>query len=303
VAKTGATSTAAGGAGGGVTSQTAGDVPRQAALKPAPAAAFQIRQAKGGKKWIKATIYGGYGVGKTTLAASAADVEEMGDVIVADAESGEMSIEDDRIDVIPTTSFSQFARIFEFLRLHCQLREKGDLEKMAALESKFKGGVKITTPKHYNTVIIDSLTEVQKYCMYQLLGINIGSQALDLEPESPEFKEWGRSREMIGLLVRSFRDLPMHVIIVCSEDRVQNEKKQFVSEPNLPGKLSLDIQGFMDIVGYMQASPASEGGEQLRRLYLTPGKTYAAKNRFKGWTGNYIDAPSMAKLFALAARK
>lgn len=304
MAKTGTTTTGAGGngTGSGVAPKTAGEVPRQGALKPTVTTPFQIRPAKGGKKWIKAAIYGPYGVGKTTFAASAADVEDMGDVIVADAESGEMSIEDERIDVIPTSNFGQFARIFEFLRLHCQLRDKGDLEKMAALESKFKGYA-VTTPKHYNTVIIDSLTEVQKYCMYQLLGINIGTQALDLEPESPEFKEWGRSREMIGLLIRSFRDLPMHVIIVCSEDRVQNEKKQFVSEPNLPGKLSLDIQGFVDIVGYLVASPASEGGEQQRRLYLAPGKTYAAKNRIKGWNGTYLDNPTMSKLFELAMRK
>lgn len=300
MAGTAAKPTGAGGnaAGAGVKPATAADVPRVEPLKPTTP--FVIRSAKGGKKYLKLGVYGPYGSGKTTLAASAADVEPMGDVLVIDAESGEMSIEDERVDVIPTTNFPQFARIYEFLKLHVAIRDTGDLEKLARLESKFKGGIKIDTPKHYNTVIIDSLTEVQKYCMYQLLGINIGSQALDLEPESPEFKEWGRSREMIGLLVRSFRDLPMHVIIVCSEDRVQNEKKQFVAEPNLPGKLSLDIQGFMDVIGYLVSSPASEGGEQQRRLYLAPGKTYAAKNRFKGWTGSYIDNATMAKLYELA---
>lgn len=243
-------------------------------------------------------IYGDFGVGKTTVAASAVYVPSMSDVLLGNVESGEMSVEHfDGLDDVPIHSYAQFARLYEFLRLHCRARDADDVATMKRLEEQFRG-CEVDEPKRYRTIIIDSLTEVQKLAMYQLLGIVVGEHALDLEPANAQFKEWGSAAEMIRLLVRSFRDLPMHAIFVCSRTIDKDDKQKRYTTPALPGKLANEVQGFLDVVGYMIAAP-DEKGEMKRRLFLTPGKTYQAKNRFAHFDGNHLDEPTMEKLYNL----
>jgi hypothetical protein len=135
--------------------------------------------------------------------------------------------------------------------------------------------------------------------MYQLLGIKIGEFELDIPPDQPEWSEWGKSAEMIRLLVRSFRDLPIHTIFVCARGEEQDQTKRYHYAPLLPGKLANEIQGFFDTVGFMVAGPM-EGGGMLRRLWLEPGQTFKAKNRFTNFKGSYLDNPTMADLMKLS---
>ena len=279
-----------------------------ATTKKAPPAqlAFMIEPVKKRKRYSNAIFYGDYGVGKTTLAASASEVPEMKDVIFINAEGGDESIKYYDLDLITISNFGQFARVQEYLRRHCILRdraEKGDkaaIQGLIKYESTLKGvpEEEITEPKLYRTVVVDSLTEVQKYCMYQLLGIKIGEFALDLPPDQPEWSEWGKSAEMIRLLVRTFRDLSMNTIFVCGMGSEQDHQKRYHYQPLLPGKLANEILGFFDTVGFM-TSGRTEGGDLIRRLYLEPGATFKAKNRFVNFSGNYIDQPTMADLFRL----
>lgn len=301
----------------GVKPPTPNAVPKPAAAGPntggaavppvqAPPAPFQIRTQRKRTPWLKGLIYADYGTGKTFLCATSSEVPEMNDVIMMNAESGDMSMQGFDVDDIPLNTYRQVNQIYNFLKLHCELRDSKapDAEqKLIALQARFMGitedEVKEMGVRRYKTVIIDSLTEVQKYCMYQLLGIQIGKQALDIEPDNPQFAEWGKSLEMISLLVRSFRDLPMHVLFVCSEQTEQDDRKRHFKSPNLPGKLAGAVQGFVDFVGYYLAAPAAEGGAVQRRLYLVKQQTVQAKNRFRGWDGQWIDNPHMRDIFAL----
>lgn len=277
--------------------------------KPAPARpAFSIQPAKARKRYGNYLFYGDYGVGKSTLAATAAEVPEMRYVLYVNAEAGDESIKDFDIDLVDVQNFSQFARVHEYLRLHCRRRdeyvEKDSEEAKKELihyESILKGldPSDIDEPTLYYTAVIDTLTEVQKYCMYQLLGIEVGKYALDLAPENPQWDEWGKSAEMIRLLIRSFRDLPIHTIFVCGRSQEQDHQKRFHYNILLPGKLANEVQGFFDVVGYMVSAP-TEGGDTHRRLWLEPGQTFKAKNRFREFEGRYLDNPAMADLVKLA---
>ena len=244
-------------------------------------------------------IYGDYGVGKTTLAASSVNVPDMCDVLFISAEAGDLSISHLDIDMITVRNYAQLARVHEFLRLHCKARDNNDVEALRKLEAKYKEySVSTSEPRKYRTVVMDTLNEVQKYAMYQLLGITVGEQPLDAVLESPQFKEWNLAAEMIRLLVRSFRDLPMHVVFVCSEHVTEDERKRRIRTPGLPGKLANEVQGFLDFVGYLVAAQV-EGGDVKRRLFLVPGQTYQAKNRFVGWAGKYVDEPTMSDIYSL----
>jgi len=266
--------------------------------KPAPPA-FKIG-APTRDRWLKMMVYGPYGAGKTWLSATAREVEAMKDILLIDAEAGTLTIAGWPIDVISINSFDQFARVHEYLRLHCRFRDGKNVEKQKELEAKYRGVAldKIKTPRQYRTVIVDSLTEVQKYCMYQLLGIKVGEVALDVESPRPEWAEWGKSSEMMRLLVRSFRDLPMHVIFVCAEQRQQDETGRYHYLPALPGKLAGEVQGFLDVVAYLRSSLPTEKSDQVRRrLFIQPGATYDAKDRYHAGAMAlpYIDEPTIAK--------
>jgi hypothetical protein len=244
-------------------------------------------------------VYGVPGSGKTTLAATTADVPHMRDVLMIDAESGSLSISDrNDLDIIRIANYTQMSKVHEYLRLHCRHRDENNLDGLRQLESRVRG-VDVQNPRKYRTVIIDSLTEVQKYCMYHIMGVRIGDRQLDVEPDTPEFKQWGQSSEMIRLLVRSFRDLPMNVIFVASEMTTEDEAKRQLRSPNLPGKLSSEVQGFLDVVGHLQVAPGEEGKVQ-RRLYLQPGRTFQAKNRFASLKVAYIDSPNIGELINAA---
>lgn len=281
--------------------------------KPA-APAFKIESAKQRERYLNGLFYGEYGVGKSTLVATACEVEKMQDVIFINAEAGDASIEGYDLDLITISNYNQFARVHEFLRLHCKFRDaymesKQDknseaYQKLTKLEAMFRGiePEDIEEPKLYRTVCVDTLTEVQKYCMYQLLGITVGTFALDMEPEIPQFAEWNRSAEMIRLLVRSFRDLPMNALFVCARAEEQDQLKRYHYNPLLPGKLANEVQGFFDVVGYLVSAP-TEGGETHRRLWITPGQTFKAKHRFRDFEGRYIDNPTMADLVKYSLRR
>lgn len=278
-------------------------------------------------RWFKGLYYGPYGAGKTTLAATSDDVPQMQDVIMADVEAGDLSVINRDFDVVPITEYRQIARLYEYLRAHVKARDEDNLLQLRKWEAFFKGyavpvvgqpltagaGVvtdpyliewyeaEIPIPKKYRTLIVDSLSELDRFLMYQLLGIKVGAQRLDVETQQPEWAEWGRNAEMIRLLIRSMRDLPMNVIFVASANVQEDDRKRQIYRPNLPGKLGGESQGFMDCVGYLVAYPG-ENGALARRLYITPGQTYDAKNRFVGFNETYIQDPTMAKMWDLVMR-
>lgn len=250
---------------------------------------------------LKTLFYGPAGVGKTTLYGSAQKVKSMKDLLVLDIEGGTMSLaHDPTIDVVQMDTYAKFARMAEWARLYCKARDAKDRRRMVLLEQAIKPQVDPKeieeSPKVYRSIAIDSLTEAHKLCMYQLLGIEIGDRALDEEPDNAEFKQWGQAAEMLRLLVRTYRSLPMNVFFVCGLSEEQDELKRYHQQPALSGKLAKEIHGFVDVVGYMAARErvmdieTPEGVKKARsierRLYLQPGETFQAKDRYH--TGNSV---------------
>ncbi|MNH35430.1 hypothetical protein D3C79_961110 [compost metagenome] len=85
------------------------------------------------------------------------------------------------------------------------------------------------------------------------------------------------------MLVRRFRDLEINALFVAGVDETEDAKKRKYFAPMLPGKLTKDVQGLVDVVGYIQKVPL-EGGKVVRRLFLEGGNyggsNIAAKHRF-----------------------
>lgn len=298
-------------------------VPQPSALNP-----FIARDLDYSSDWISMLIYGDYGVGKTFLSGTSALVDEYSDVLYLALEGGERGLKQlvkegrkqgvdvsKRIMIIPISTYRQYANIYEFLKLHVKFRDADDTKNLRRLEAQIRGftpaqckdddylAKTLPNPKKFKTVITDSLTEAQKYCMYQILGIDPLTQRLDAEPDSAEWKDWGRSRDMIQFLVRRLRDLPFNSIFICGQDIEQDSAKKFHYKPMLPGKLADDVRGLVGCVGYYMTVPL-EGGAVTRRLYFVGGNYgnahIAAKHRFgDSLKSAYVENPTMKTIWEL----
>lgn len=187
---------------------------------------FYARELEEAFEWMNGILYGDFGDGKTWLAGSTIFVPEMRDILVLSLEGGEKGLREiakmcrkQGIDpnkhmlIVPIQSFKQYSNIYEFIKLHIRFRDSGDIANLRKLEAQIRGKIKdaegniviITTeimndpvaleklipePKQFRTVITDSLTEAQKYCMYQILGIDPMTQKIDAEPDAAQWGEF-----------------------------------------------------------------------------------------------------------------
>lgn len=294
-------------------------------LTPAP---FKITPLKTDTRYIKVLVYGIPGSGKTTLAGSCVDVKGMKDVLMVNAESGTLSVEDaehirDRayIDQVRAKDFKTVALVQEFLKNHCIARDANNIQLLKALQARTFGyspdiidenleqdeytqdedgewiPAKVRLRK-YRSVIIDSLTEIDTFSLYQLLGIKTDMK-LDDEAalEVARFEEFRKNNQMMQLLVRAYRDLPMNVIMACATQYNQDEMKVMHWAPALTGKLAAQVQGFVDVVGYLMVGKPKEDTKEIpRRLWIQPVGRFDAKNRIASFKDPFIDQPTFQKL-------
>lgn len=269
--------------------------------------------------YINAMFFGPFGSGKTVLAATAQTHPLTGNALYISAEGGHSSIRDFgiNVDIVRINTFKQFNKVYEFCRNHAACRDKyieakTPEEKKLAEENLIKCHdwlVASVDPdllmltdandktKMYQSVIIDSLTEVHKYAMYYILGVDLNRTSLDIEPAIPQLQHWGKATEMIRMLVRAFRDLRMHSFFTALDNLEKDERDgSIMILPSLPGKLSKEVCGFLDIVGYLHVgADPNDKTKLMRSLQVQPSGKYNAKSRYMA-LGTFINDPSVGKM-------
>lgn len=204
-------------------------------------------------------IYGDPGVGKTRLSGTCGDSGLTGPAILADIEGGVITLRKQKgVDVV-------------------QIRTMKQLEKMVNDVANDKSG-------YYKSFILDGVTELQKLDMRTVMA---EAKLKAKNPDNvdilvPSPREWGISGERIRMIMRTMRDLEMHVIMTALEaqetDDTTDTTRYF---PSIPGKLKNELSGFFDIVGRLEAKTVPGKPKQLVRVLQT-AKTnkVAAKDRF-----------------------
>ena len=267
-------------------------------------APFQIQSLVHADRWIKMLVYGGYGAGKTRLCGTAAAVPHMRDILLLNCEAGDLTItteiealsEADKkfIDTVRISNYRTLARVHEFLKVHCMYRDMPKEEgepKLKELELRLFPNADPAAPaRRYQTVILDSMTEAETFSMYSLLSISENTR-LDDETQAPEWAEYKKNNSSLLRLARALRDLPMNLLITAAASYVQNEQKQFIYQPALTGKLAKQVQGFMDVVGFLHVT--SEDGQRVHRMLAHPTPRVDAKCRFSNFRKPHWDNPTM----------
>lgn len=274
------------------------------AATAAAANPFVVERAVNAEPFIKLFMYGATGVGKTYLAATAHDCISMRDVLFLNAEGGTTTLVNmgkTDVDVITIKNWPMFVRVYDFLAAYCRLKSKPGVteDELRAFLAVVGLGDRDPLP-NYQTVIIDTIDEIQEYCMKHILGVDPQSTKLGLPYNKPGWPEYGELLDRMKTVARNFRNLPMHVIMTCHQEIKQDDNQRIYIEPSLVGKFAVAAQAYFDFVGYYVARHAitKSGPSVERRMYITPGPNFSAKNRCNV-TGGWLSEPSMGQIYKL----
>jgi len=219
------------------------------------------------KETLNILLYSDAGIGKTTAAALSPKP------LIINCEGGTMSLnkfksfhKDLDIKVVKPESIKDLQDIFWYLKSGKHDRE---------------------------TVILDSLTEIQTMSMDEVLVDPKRDAKFD--KDTPMLQDYGKNTNRMKKLVRTFRDLPMNVVFTClaGEDKDENDGSVKIL-PELMPKLCNSVMGYVDVVGYMFTAGGKDD-KTLRKILTQPKGKYKAKDR-SGKLGMGMENPTLFEM-------
>jgi hypothetical protein len=241
-------------------------------------AGLPIQPVQSRSPFLNIMVYGDSGTGKTVLAGSADGVPDMRSVLIIDVEGGTESLRAHfpEVDTVRVITWKDMQNVYN--ELH-----RGKHE--------------------YRTVVLDSLTEIQKFNMYSIMEelVQKKGDASNVDPDVPSMREWGKNLEQIRRMVRGFRDLQMHTIFtaLAKEDKDARTGLRSI-KPSLSGKMADEVAAFLDIVAYYYVKEIQDGDETVSKRLLLTRKTSSivAKDR-SSRLPIVVEDPTMTALYKL----
>jgi hypothetical protein len=141
----------------------------------------------------------------------------------------------------------------------------------------------------FASVVIDSITELQKRVVDQISGVSQPTQA-----------EWGAILRLMEDQVRKLRDLLFHttkplkcVVLIALSHLRDNRFRPFVK-----GALELTLPGFVDVIGCLTVETGADG-QLARKMLIAPLGDVEAKDRTHSLTQHYgpvIENPDIVEM-------
>jgi hypothetical protein len=142
----------------------------------------------------------------------------------------------------------------------------------------------IQWPLSFVSVVVDSITEIQRRCKANLKGT-----------EQMKIQDWGVLLSVMDATIRGFRDLclipqlAVRCVVFISETR-ETQTGRLV--PHMQGQIATSLPYWVDICSYMfQDYDIDSNGqptEEVRRLWITPHAQYESGERVQGKLGAYL---------------
>ena len=176
------------------------------------------------KQFLKILVHGDSGAGKTTLGGSA---HRRFKPLFLSAESGLLSLRKFKDENGKPIKFD-FVRIDSF----------------EDIKEAYRGIKNNPALAKYDTIVIDSLTELQKICMDHILA--------EEKKDTPTIKDWGSLLARMTGIIRAFRDLDRNLIVTCLSERYEDpENGTNRISPMLQGKIKDGLPQYFDEVFYL----------------------------------------------------
>lgn len=231
------------------------------------------------------------------------DVEGVDRVADVDIEGGGLTLQSakrNRTDIYPVNSWEDIQNSYEEFFYMCHSPDKWK----ESVEKRLAAGHNVPFEYIVQAALFDNVTELHKYAMGKVM-----EEVKQKHPDRdsvPSKREWGIAAEMVRNFVREVRNLPMHTVLVfhqqLSEDSVTGEQ---LVRPSLPGKLSGEIPGYLDILGHLKVerTPVKEGGntvyQRYRRFLVQPDGRHVVKDRTDA-LGDLLINPTMVSILGAA---
>ena len=182
---------------------------------------------------VKTLVYGAAGTGKTTLIAG------MPTPLILSAESGLLSLQGSDLAYVEVNSVSDLREAYKWL-------------------------VGSQEAKHFESVALDSISEIAEVCL--------GEEQLKTKDGRAAYGQLGT---VMGDVIRAFRDLPLHILLIAKLDKGADELGRITYSPGMPGqKLSQSLPYFVDEVLALRVTTTGE-----RELLCQPDSLWLAKDR------------------------
>lgn len=201
-------------------------------------------------RYCKSLTFAPSGAGKTVFLGTAQQDPRTFPMLLLDFEGGSESLDGLDIDVAPIRTWDDFSQAYELL----------------AEQDNGHG---------YRSVGIDSVSEVHKWALLEILRKEGGSRE---NADLIQMGDYGTATTQMRKLLRSFRDLPMHVFYVSHAKDADIPKEGRVRVPDLSGQMAEEIVGLMSVCGYL-ALTNDEEGEDLRLMLLHGYPKFRVKAR------------------------
>ena len=233
-------------------------------------AGLPIEKVSSKTPYVNMLIYGESGSGKTRLSGSADDVPEMRRVLFIDVEGGTLTLRDTYPDIetVRVRNWQQMQAVYDAL---------------------FSG------QHDFTTVVVDSLTEVQKMSMDTVM-LKLIEQNEERDADVPGIREWNINIEQTRKFVRAFRDLPMHTIFTSLVQTDKNARTGALKrKPSLSGKVKDEVAGFLDVVVYLYLKEINQ--ENRRVLLCGQTEDTVAKDR-SNTLPQIVENPTMSSIWS-----
>jgi hypothetical protein len=134
------------------------------------------------------------------------------------------------------------------------------------------------------SVVIDSITEIQRRCKANLKGT-----------DAMKIQDWGVLLSVMDSTIRGFRDLCLMqqlsvrcVVFVCET----RETGMGRLVPYMQGQIATSLPYWVDICGYMfvdyEMDANNQATQEVRRMWIGPHTQYEAGERVQGRLGNVL---------------
>jgi len=137
----------------------------------------------------------------------------------------------------------------------------------------------------FDWVVLDSISEIGEVCLSAEKRVNKDARAA-----------YGNTIEIMTVMLKKFRDLPMNVMMTCKQSRTEDQDTGRTHYgPSLPGsRLANEIPYLFDIVGALRVEQDNEGN-LYRVLQTGTDLKYVAKDR--SGTLDLFEEPNLETIF------
>jgi phage nucleotide-binding protein len=143
-----------------------------------------------------------------------------------------------------------------------------EVTSMDALREAYSWLLDSDEAKQFDTIALDSISEIAEVCLSK-------EKSIAKDPR----QAYGEMQTTMAELIRSFRDLPKHVMMTAKLEKAQDEMGRMMYSPAMPGnKTGQSLPYFFDLMLALRVEKDEEGVSQ-RALMCDSDGLWQAKDR------------------------